>query len=196
MLEPVRILTPAETRRQVRREELLNLLLMRVPIPECAKRLGVNPRTLMRDTKNPEFAAEFELLSRGLRSRVMSKVAEENSKVARKLAQKKLAMVEKKMSLTGRINQVSGEAIDKLQELIKSEHQGLALKACDSVLDRNAETARCQHVESDVRSRFSIDPATLMHIAMTAKEIEEPGEQEVLPPAIEGEVSQEVDDGG
>lgn len=169
--------------RELRRQELLNLLMMRVPLRDCAERLGVNLRTLQRDIALPEFRAELEVLTGRLRSKVVGKVvkeaAEEKTKVVRKLTRVKTSLAE-------RIHEASGQAIDKLRTLIDSEHQGLALKACDSVLDRNPETARNQRSESDVRTRFSIDPATLMHIAMTAREIE--GGNQSL---IEGEVREE-----
>jgi hypothetical protein len=79
----------------------------------------------------------------------------------------------KRKNIHERLEEISERALTRLEELVQSDQAGLALKACDSVLDRNPETARNQRVESDLRAKFQIDPVTLMHAAMTAKELDE-----------------------
>jgi hypothetical protein len=79
----------------------------------------------------------------------------------------------KKTTIHERLRELSDRALDRLRELVESEQAGLALKACDSILDRNPETARNQRVESNLKGRFTVDPVTLMHAALTARELDE-----------------------
>jgi len=78
----------------------------------------------------------------------------------------------RKKNIHERLRQLSDRALERLGELVESDQAGLALEACDSILDRNPETARNQRVESNLRGRFVVDPVTLMHAALTARELD------------------------
>jgi hypothetical protein len=87
--------------------------------------------------------------------------------------------------------EASDKALARLEELINSPQEGISLKACDSVLDRNSETARNKKVETDLTGRFTIDPVTLMHAALTATELAQIQEKAApqLPSGVEKDAS-------
>lgn len=140
----------------VRRQKLIDLLLLHLNIKECAERLNVNERTIRRDLAEPGFMEQLRQMS----SSIHDEVADEVQGGI--------------VSMQQQIEEASEKALKKLIELLNSEHQGLVLKACDSILDRNAETARNRRIEGEMHNRYTIDPVTLRHAALTARELDAP----------------------
>lgn len=142
-----------EASKLVKKQELLNLLLLHIPLKECAPRLHVSYQTLRKYASEPEFLGELQLLSGGIYADLIEELKHERK------------------SLQQRMTEASDKALTRLEELVASEQEGIALKACDSILDRNNETARNKKVETDLNARIQLDPVTLMHAALTASEI-------------------------
>jgi len=71
-----------------------------------------------------------------------------------------------------RIDELSEQALDRLEQLIQSEREIVAFKACESILDRNPETPKKHQV--DQRAAIAIfDPASLVNAVATAQELEQ-----------------------
>lgn len=70
-----------------------------------------------------------------------------------------------------KMTEASEIALERLKVLLNSPQEGIAIKACDSILDRNAETARNRKETVDGSHRFTFDPVTLLHAAVTAREL-------------------------
>src|SRR5713226_4223460 len=142
-----------ESSKLVRQEELVNLLLLRIPLKECAARLQVSYPTVRKYASEPEFLGSLRLLSQSIYAAVIDELKYE------------------KKSLKDRMTEASDKALTRLEALLESQQEGIALKAADSILDRNSESARNRRVEGDFNNRFSIDPTMLMHAANTAEEL-------------------------
>jgi hypothetical protein len=142
-----------EASQLVRKQELINYLLLRIPLKECAARLQLSYATVRKYASTPEFLGELSLLSKSVYADVV-----EELKYDRK-------------SIKDRMTEASDKALTRLEQLLESAQEGIALKAADSILDRNAESARNRKVEGDFSNRFSMDPMMLMHAAKTAEEI-------------------------
>jgi len=149
-----------EASRQVKKEELLNLILMHYPLRACADKLGVTYITLCKWAKEPEFLNNLRVLSESLYTEVIAELREE------------------KKSLKQQLTEASDKALKKLELLLDSAQEGIALKAADSILDRNAESARNRKVEGQFDNRYTMDPMTLMHAANTAREVEKSFERD------------------
>lgn len=143
-----------EASKLVRQEELLNLLLLHIPLKACAERLSVSYQTVRKYASEPDFLNNLRVLSQSIYDEVVRDLKTERKTLAEKMTE------------------ASEQALERLVELIKSESEQVAIKACDSVLDRNAETARNRKETIDGNHRFQIDPVTLMHAALTANELD------------------------
>jgi hypothetical protein len=142
-----------EAPKLVRQEELLNLLLLHIPLKDCAERLHVSYNTIRKYASEPEFLDSLRALSQSVYSDVLETLRTE------------------KKTLQQRMLEASDKALERLEELVASQQEGIALKAADSILDRNTETARNKRMDIDQHGRFTIDPVTLMHAALTAQEL-------------------------
>jgi DNA-binding transcriptional MerR regulator len=141
----------------VRTEDLLNLLLLRIPLKECAERMRVSYQTIRKYASEPEFLDSLRNLSQSIYADVIETLRTERK------------------TLQQRMLEASDRALERLETLVQSTQEGIALKACDSILDRNSETARNRRIEGDIHARYTIDPITLQHAALTARELELPG---------------------
>jgi hypothetical protein len=92
-------------------------------------------------------------------------------------------MVNDEVSLKERIQEKSNQALDVLVKLMEDESQKgiIRVKAADSILDRNEESARNRKVEGDFHQHHTIDPLMLLHAAATAQEIDQAREAGSLP---------------
>lgn len=142
-----------ESSKLVRKEELINLLLLRVPLKQCAERLQLSYQTVRKYAADPEFLGSLKLLSQSIYSDLIEELKFE------------------KKSLKDQLTEASDKALKKLESLLESSQEGIALKAADSILDRNSESARNRKIEGDFNNRFTMDPVSLMHAAQTAQEI-------------------------
>jgi hypothetical protein len=152
-----------EAPKLVKIEELTNLLLLHIPLKECAARLNLSYQTIRKYASEPEFLDSLRALSSSIYAEVVEELKHERK------------------SLQQRMLEASDKALERLEMLINSQQEGIALKACDSVLDRNTETARNKKIEGDMHARFTIDPVTLMHAALTASELNTAVNQKQLP---------------
>jgi len=143
-----------EAPKLVKSEELLNLLLLHIPLKECAERIHISYNTVRKYASEPEFLDSLRALSQSVYAEVIETLKCE------------------KKSIQQRMLEASDKALERLENLVQSQQEGIALKACDSILDRVAETARNNKLQQDVHGRFTIDPLTLMHAALTARELE------------------------
>jgi hypothetical protein len=143
-----------EASKLVKQEELLNLLLMHIPLKECAARLHVSYPTIRKYASEPDFLNSLRLLSGSIYTELV-----EELKFERKTLQQRMV-------------EASDKALTRLEKLLESAQEGIALKAADSILDRNAESARNRRIEGDMSHRFTIDPLALMHAAQTAEEVD------------------------
>ena len=142
-----------EASKIVLQEELLNLLLLHLPLKQAAVRLNVSYQTVRKYASEPDFLNNLRVLSQSIYEEVIIDLKTE------------------KKSLAERLTDASEIALEKLKILIESEQEGIALKACDSILDRTVETARNRKDTLDAFHRFTIDPVTLMHAALTSQEL-------------------------
>lgn len=142
-----------EAPKLVKKEELLNLLLLHIPLKDCADRLHISYHTVRKYASEPDFLDSLRNLSQSVYADVI-----ETLKCERKTLQQRML-------------EASDRALERLEQLVQSQQEGIALKACDSVLDRNTETARNKRIEQDLQARFTIDPVTLIHAALTANEL-------------------------
>jgi hypothetical protein len=142
-----------EASKLVRQEELLNLLLMHIPLKQCADRLHLSYSTVRKYASEQDFLNNLRTLSQSIYEEVITDLKSERK------------------SLQDRMTEASDKALTRLEELLNSQQEGIAVKACDSILDRNAETARNRKIEGNLNGRFMMDPITLMHAALTANEI-------------------------
>jgi hypothetical protein len=142
-----------EASKLVKQEELLNLLLMHIPLKECAARLHVSYVTIRKYASEVEFLNNLRLLSGSIYTELI-----EELKFERK-------------SMQQRMTEASDKALTRLEALLSSAQEGIALKAADSILDRTSETARNRKIEGDMTNRFTFDPLTLMSAARTAEEL-------------------------
>jgi hypothetical protein len=162
-----------EASKLVRQEELLNLLLMHIPLKMCAERLHISYNTVRKYASEQDFLNSLRQLSQSIYEEVVTDLKTE------------------KKSLQDRMTEASDKALTRLEELLNSQQEGIALKAADSVLDRNAETARNRKIEGSMSGRFTMDPITLMHAALTANEINQATQPKILPPPYEKDASTE-----
>lgn len=156
-----------ESSKLVRTEELTNLLLLKIPLRECAERLGVSYQTVRKYASEPEFLGGLQLLSKSCWADVVEELRHE------------------KKSLKQQMTEASDKALRKLELLLESAQEGIQLKAADSILDRCSETARNRRVEGDFNNRFQLDPLTLMHAAQTASEVSSSFERDATAPPKE-----------
>jgi hypothetical protein len=144
-----------ETSQAMRQDEVMRYLLMRHSLKEISLVTGLSYQTVRNYCSDPHFQNRLRDHSREIFTEVIKQVGA------------------KEVGLHERINELSTAALDKLEKLIQQEeHPGLALKACDSVLDRNEVTARNKKVETENRHHF-VDPLMLVHAATTAQELEQ-----------------------
>jgi DNA-binding transcriptional MerR regulator len=142
-----------ESSKLVRQEELINLLLLHIPLRECAERCHVSYATIRKYASEPDFLNNLRVLSQSVYAEVVADLKFE------------------KKSLKQQMTEASDTALRRLEQLLQSAQEGIALKAADSILDRCSETARNRKVEGDFNNRFTLDPLSLMHAANTAQEI-------------------------
>jgi len=142
-----------EASKLVRTEELLNLLLLHIPLKQCAERLHLSYWTVRKYASEPDFLDKLRTLSQSIYLEVV-----EDLKTERK-------------TLSDRLTEASDKALTKLEALLESAQENVQLKAADSILDRTLETARNRKVEGNMSGRFTIDPLTLIHAAATSEEL-------------------------
>lgn len=153
-----------EAPKLVKTEELLNLLLLHIPLKQCAERLSLSYFTIRKYASEPEFLDKLQSLSRSIFDEVVIDLKTERK------------------TLQERMTEASDKALTKLESLLESAQETVSLKAADSILDRTAETARNRKIEGNMTGRFTIDPVLLMHAAATAQEIQTPPQNKALPP--------------
>lgn len=71
-----------------------------------------------------------------------------------------------------RIDELSAQALDKLEDLLQSDRELIAFKACETILDRNPETPKKHSVDNRHAVAF-FNPADLLNAAATAQELHE-----------------------
>jgi hypothetical protein len=145
-----------EAAKLVRTEDLLNLLLLRIPLKECADRLHISYQTVRKYVSEPEFLDSLRNLSQSVYADVIETLKCE------------------KKSMAQRMLEASDRALERLENLVQSQTESVALRACDSILDRTSETARNQKIDNNLSGRFTIDPVMLQHAALTAQELNTP----------------------
>jgi hypothetical protein len=152
-----------EASKLVKKDDLTNLLLLHIPLKQCAERLQLSYNTVRKYASEPEFLDSLKLLSSSIYSELIEELKHE------------------KKSMAQRMLEASDKALERLEQLVASQQEGIALKACDSILDRNSETARNKKIESDISGRITLDPLMLLHAAATAQEIQ--AATKALPPS-------------
>jgi hypothetical protein len=160
-----------EAPKLVRQEEMLNLLLMHLSLKQCGERLNLSYSTVRKYASEPEFLNNLRNLSQSIYDEVLTDLKTERK------------------TLQDRLTEASDKALTKLEELLASAQENVALKAADSILDRTSETARNKKVETDFKGRFTMDPITLLHAAKTASEIDAASQPKVLPATFEPDAS-------
>lgn len=143
-----------EASKLVKQEELLNLLLLHIPLKQCAERLHVSYATIRKYASEDEFLNNLRVLSQSIYEEVIVDLKTERK------------------TLQDRLLEASDKALIKLEALLESDSEQVVQKAADSILDRTIETARNRKVEGSVQGRFTIDPVTLMHAALTSQELQ------------------------
>jgi hypothetical protein len=165
-----------ESSKLVKTEELLNLLLLHIPLKQCAERLNLSYFTIRKYASEVEFLDRLRELSSSIYAEVV-----QDMKTERK-------------TLSERLTEASDKALTKLEELLQnSQQEGIVLKAADSILDRTLETARNRKIEGNVQGHVSFDPVLLMHAAATAREIDSPTDRPSPSPPKKLEASFEQD---
>jgi hypothetical protein len=162
-----------EAPKLVRQDELMNLLLLHIPLKDCAERLHISYSTVRKYASDPEFLNNLRVLSQSVWENVVATLKTE------------------KKTLQDRMLEASDKALTRLEELLDSKGEAIALKAADSILDRTAETARNRKIEGDFKGRYTIDPITLMHAAVTAGEILKSQEPKQLTGTFEADASKQ-----
>jgi hypothetical protein len=162
-----------EASKLVRQEELLNLLLLNLPLKACAIKMQLSYATLRKWASEPLFLDTLRNLSQSIYTEVLQDLKTEHKSVQDKLLE------------------ASDAALDRLKDLLDSKQEMIQLKAADSILDRTMETARNRKVEGNMTGHYSIDPVTLMHAAATSIELDGAlTQKKALPPPpqiVEGE---------
>lgn len=152
-----------EASKLVKTEELLNLLLLHIPLKQCAERLHISYPTIRKYASEDEFLNNLRMLSSSIYDEVVTDLKTERK------------------TLSDRLMEASDRALTKLEELLNSDSEQVVQKAADSILDRTVETARNRKIEGNVSGRFTIDPVTLMHAALTSQELIQRETQKQLP---------------
>jgi hypothetical protein len=136
-----------------RKAQFIRLLLLGHNVPKCAKILGTASHTLYHWLLDPA---------------VEEAVRERNAKIWEALDKQ---VDERAATYTERIVEMSDGALRRIEELLQSDNEQVALKAAITVLDRNPETST--HHRADVTNRtFVIDANMLTLAASAALEIE------------------------
>lgn len=141
--------------RDVRRQEFLRLALLGLSTKEIASKMGISRITCYEYMKEPE---------------VHNAIKARNAEIWEKLDNE---VNNRAMSLVQRIEEMSSTALDRIEALMDSENDGVALKAAVTVLDRNPETSTHHKVDSTNKT-LVIDAAMLKLAASAALEIESP----------------------
>ncbi len=145
-----------EAARLVKKTELMNLLLLGLPLYAAAKRMEISTPTACRYARDPQFLQELKKLSEQIYKELQVDLSNDAQTIKRRLEEE------------------SDAALDVLAELMKSEKVAAKdrIVAANSVLDRNMDTARGRKIEGNLESHHTIDATQLMHAAETAREIE------------------------
>lgn len=153
-----------ESSKAVRQTELMNLLLLHLPLKVCAIKLQVSYQTVRKYAAEPEFLTSLRELSQSIYTEVLDDLKND------------------KQSLQERMLEASDKALERLKVLLDSPQEGIALKAADSILDRTMETARNRKIEGQIDNHYRFDPITLMHAAATSMELDAATQQNSKPP--------------
>jgi len=137
----------------VRGQEIMNYLLAGWTIREIARETGWGWQSVKKIIGTQSFMNWLERESGEIYGKVRAQL-QEKIKAHRE-----------------RIDELSSVALDRLETLIGSEREGIALKACQDVLDRNEETPR--NSKTNVSATVKVfNPAQLMMAATAARELE------------------------
>lgn len=142
-----------ETQIQLRKEELLRLLIAGKRTREAASVLGMSMATVRTYIKCPEFQKKLWAHDHKLWGRVDEELRQS------------------KLTTTLRIAEMSEQALERLQELMESEDESIAFRASSDVLDRNPQTSK--HSKEDrTEVKVEINAAQLQLAAVAAREME------------------------
>lgn len=156
----------APSRRIVRDEELLRLMLMGLTLPECAAQMKMAIWTVRMHARKPEFLLLLKEHSSEIAKRLVEELSTSQIEMAQKLEAASAAALEEMMGMMGELTSPSQ----------------LKLKVCQDLLDRDPKSSRTKRM--DITGNMShqfISPAVLIHAAATAKEIEAFGKKGDLP---------------
>lgn len=150
-MRPVKYKTNVQ--KEAAKKEFVRLLLLGFDIAKCARLLDYTTHVLYHWLLDPEIEGA---------------VRERNAKIWEALDKQ---IDERGKTYTERIVEMSDGALRKIEELLQSDNEQVALKAAITVLDRNVETST--HHKTDVTNRtFVIDHNMLKLAAVSALEIE------------------------
>jgi len=143
-----------ESSKLVKQDELLNLVLLHLPLKACALKMHLSYNTVRKYASEHEFLIRLKELSASLYEEIIQEIKTD------------------KMSMADKMLEASDMALDKLKELLESKQEKIVLEAANSLLDRTVETARNRKIEGNTHGHLTIDPMTLIHAAATSMELD------------------------
>lgn len=138
-----------------KKQELLAFLLQGYSLRDAAKLMGMSHQTAHTYMRDPSMLVKLKEASEA----VYEQVAKE--------------FVSRKVEAHQRILEMSDNALNRLEELMESENENVALRAVDSVLDRHGEVPRASK-NVNVSTIVKVDADMLKLAAQAAAEIEAP----------------------
>lgn len=144
----------------IKKEEILRLLLVNKSTRDIATEMMCHITTIRDYIRDPEFQAQLKAQNYAIWARV-----DEEITLSR-------------MSKVQRIVELGDEALEVIQNCMRSDDERVALKAAVDVLDRNTETSRHAKVDTTTRT-IVIDAEKLMLAARTANEIDGPRSSDI-----------------
>jgi hypothetical protein len=145
---------PPEMMRELRGKDVVRLLLLGKTVRETAELLGCTRHQIYWHLKTEEVREELYKQNAVIWAKIEEDIGKQGS------------------TLHERIIDMSDRALSRIEELIESDNEHVALKASVSILDRNIETSTHHKVDSTNRT-FVIDANMLQLAAQSALEIEE-----------------------
>jgi len=141
-----------EVRKNIKRDELMRLLLQGYTIRECAHSIGMTYTTAQRYVKEPEF-----------REKIKEKSAELNQKLEEELFTQKL-------TFNQRLSEMADAALDEMERLmVESPAEGIRFKASQDILDRDGRAPRTART-TGLHAVVQVDLETLMAAAKAMDE--------------------------
>lgn len=140
-------------RREVYEQQILRCLLGKMYIKDIAATVGLNETTVRKYIR-----------AEGFRSMLREKYPEVYSRVDAELQ-------EQADTISVILEERSLQALKRLERLIESDNEHIALKASQDALDRFQETSKVQKIEAE--HQVKIDPIFLAHAIKVAREVDE-----------------------